>query len=589
MADKKYSIVLIISIIININTYLYSQDTTFLKVITTTDLHGSFLPYDLLENRDRSNSLAQVYSLVVSERAVANQELILLDNGDLLQGDPLIYYYNFVDTAGTHPLAQIMNFMKYDAATIGNHDIEAGHVVYDKLNRQFAFPWMGANIVNETNGIPYFQPYTILTRNNLKVAVLGLCTPAIPQWLPEELWSGLIFEDMVHTAEEWVGRIKEKYDPDILIGLFHSGAPRIDFPSGIPYMLEDASRAIARRIPGFDVVFSGHDHQRWNDTVVSPDGKITLVIGGGSNARNIAMAEIRIIICDTNRMMSKELKGSVLDVTKLPANAEFVEKFSLFNEPVKEYLSQPVATLHDTLFSRDALFGSAEFVNLIHHIQLHITGAGISFSAPLTFNAVIPAGVIQRKEMFKLYRFENQLYTMNLSGKEILDALEYSYGRWMNQMSVADDHLLNFVKDEKGEIIFNAYGQPQTATPFYNFESAAGIIYTVDVSKPTGNRINIQSLVNGSSFNLDTLYSVAINSYRGSGGGGHLIQGAGISQEELASRITWTSGQDLRSMITNWLQSHPFPLNTHETQWKVVPHSWYIRGRSKDFDLLFKR
>ena len=113
-------ILLAYSIIACLGSELIAQDTIRLKVLVTSDIHGHFLPYDLFENRARTNSLAQVYSFVKNERSEQGQEVVLLDNGDLLQGDPLIYYYNFIDTTGIHPLAQMMNFMKYDGATVGN-------------------------------------------------------------------------------------------------------------------------------------------------------------------------------------------------------------------------------------------------------------------------------------------------------------------------------------------------------------------------------------------------------------------------------------------------------------------------------------
>jgi 2',3'-cyclic-nucleotide 2'-phosphodiesterase / 3'-nucleotidase len=568
---------------------LYAADTTFLKIIVTTDVHGHILPYDLLESKSRPNSLAQVYSYVMNERVKKNQEIILLDNGDILQGDPLIYYYNFIDTAGTHPLANVMNYMQYDAATIGNHDIEAGHAVYDKLTEQFNFPWLGANIIDETTGLPYFKPYTIIERNGKRIVILGLCTPSIPQWLPRELWSGMHFEDMVVTARNWVRYIKRNEKPDLLIGLFHSGAPLAEFPDGIPPNLEQASRVIAQEIEGFDIVFSGHDHRRWNEFVPNVSEGYTLLLGGGSNARQIAVADVTIITDPASNSVRKELRGNVVDMTRMPANAGFLDLFFDYVYPVQDFIKQPIGTLKDSLFSREALFGSSKFVNLIHHIQLDISGADISFSAPLSYDAIIPAGNINRGELFKLYRYENQLYTMNLSGQEVLDVLEYSYGNWMNHMTSRNDHLLNFIKDENGEFVLNAYGRLQTATPHFNFESAAGIHYTVDVSRPVGERIGIKSLASGLPFYSDSVYTVAINSYRGSGGGGHLTSGAGIPHDELMNRITWTSGQDLRFLIMEWLKVHKVPTSIPSVGWKVIPAEWYTRGKEKDYELLFSR
>jgi 2',3'-cyclic-nucleotide 2'-phosphodiesterase / 3'-nucleotidase len=564
-----------------------AEETTHIKIIVTTDVHGHVLPYDVLAAQPRSHSLAQVHTYVMKKKARDRQHVVLLDNGDILQGDPLMYYYNFVDTSGIHPVAGIMNYMGYEASVVGNHDVEAGHAVYDKLVDQFDFPWLAANIIDETTGLSYFKPYTIIERGNIRIAVLGLTTPSVPNWLPEELWGGMHFEDMLLSARNWVKYIKRNEKPDLLIGLFHSGAPKVSFPDGPPALLENASRVIAERVEGFDVIFSGHDHRRWNEFIPNATEGHTLLLGGGSNARSIAVADIRITKNESKKSRSVEVKGKIVDMTDLPAHAEFMNEFQDLKNPVQAYVNTPVTVLNDTLSSRYALFGSAGFVNLIHQIQLELSGAEVSFSAPLSFDAVIPAGTITRGDLFKLYRYENQLYTMKLSGKEIHRILEYSYSNWFNHMQNPGDHLLNFVKDEKNEIIINPYGRPQTATPYFNFESAAGIAYTVDVSKPAGERVKITGFINGNAFKEEQSYNVAINSYRASGGGGHLTEGALIPHDEIANRITWTSGIDLRYMIMNYLSINGPPAAIKSVDWKVIPEAWQQSGKEKDYEILF--
>ena len=194
------------------------------KVFGTSDVHGALFPYDLVGDKETTSSLAQVYSYVDQERKKEGAEVILLDNGDILQGDPLVYYSNFEKTETKHICAEVMNFMQYDAGTVGNHDIEPGHEVYDKLVKEFQFPWLAANAVRNSDGKPYFQPYSVIEKKGVKIVVLGLITPAIPKWLPEKIWSGMHFEPMIESAQKWMKIIQEKENPDFVIGLFHSGA-----------------------------------------------------------------------------------------------------------------------------------------------------------------------------------------------------------------------------------------------------------------------------------------------------------------------------------------------------------------------------
>ncbi|MEJ2103290.1 MAG: metallophosphoesterase [Ignavibacteriaceae bacterium] len=245
MKDLFASILLIFLLLVSPS--LFAQTIT-LKFVETSDVHGAIMPYDFLNDTVTNSSLAQVYTYVESERYVPNQELILLDNGDILQGDPIVYYYNYEDTTSTHIQAAAMNFIKYDAATVGNHDIEAGHSVYDKFREEINFPWLAANAINEGTDKPYFKPYTIIERKGIKIAVLGLITPSIPEWLPKILWTGMSFGDMIEAAKKWVLIIKEKEKPDLVIGLFHSG---VDYTYGgekaNTYKNENASELVAHK------------------------------------------------------------------------------------------------------------------------------------------------------------------------------------------------------------------------------------------------------------------------------------------------------------------------------------------------------
>jgi len=119
-------------IIILITSHCFAQ-TVHIKIIETTDVHGSIFPYDFKNDKKASASLSQVLTYVKKERAKKDQHVIFVDNGDILQGQPVVYYYNFEKTNEKHIVAEVMNYMKYDVGTIGNHDIEAGHDVYDKI------------------------------------------------------------------------------------------------------------------------------------------------------------------------------------------------------------------------------------------------------------------------------------------------------------------------------------------------------------------------------------------------------------------------------------------------------------------------
>jgi 2',3'-cyclic-nucleotide 2'-phosphodiesterase / 3'-nucleotidase len=581
---------LILFLTIALAIFPVHAQTVNIKIIETSDVHGALLPYDLTNDTSTTASLAHVHAYVVSQKIQRDQEIILLDNGDLIQGDPMSYYYNFVNTKGTHIFADALNFMGYDAATIGNHDIETGHEVYDKFCQEIKFPWLAANAVNKKTDEPYFEPYTIIERKGVRIAVLGLTTPGVPNWLPEKLWSGIRFDDMIESARMWVEIIKEKEKPDLLIGLFHSG---VDYTYGgetaDTYRNENAAQLVAEQVPGFDVVFVGHDHAGWNYFVKNSLGEDVLILGPLSKAKTVAVANISMEFNNESEAWEKkEVSGEIVEMKDLRPDQTFVLNYLLPLNQVKDYVNKPLGQISKTISSRETVFGPSEFVDLIHKIQLDITGADISFTSPLTFNTTIDEGWVYIKDFFRIYHYENYLYTMALYGQEIKDYLEFSYGNWMNEMKDENDHLIRFSKDENGEIKFSArYNTPETEERFYNYSSAAGINYTVDVSKPAGDRINITGLINGELFELDNTYTVAINSYRGSGGGGHLTRGAGIPKEELSNIIMASTEKDFRHYMTSWIEEKKTINPEIISTWRVLPESWWEKGREKDYKLLF--
>lgn len=571
-------------------TISFSQ-TINVKIIETSDVHGAIFPYDLKENRETNNSLARVTTYVKEQRADTNQIVFLLDNGDILQGDPTVYYYNFEKTDTIHLYADVMNYMKYDAGTVGNHDIETGHDVYDKFNKEINFPWLAANAINTTTNEPYFKPYTTIERGGVKIAVLGLITPAIPQWLPEKIWAGIRFDDMIETTNKWVKKIRETEHPDLMVGLFHAG---VDFTYNSEnentYKNENASKLVAEKVEGLDVVFVGHDHAGWNFKTKNPSGKEVLVVGPTSSARNIAVANFVLELNKENvRANIISSTGELIDMKNFPPDSDFMNRYEDNLEEVKKYVSRPIGEFTETISSRDAIFGPSKFVDLIQTIQLNLTGADVSFSAPLSFNAKIDKGTVYVKDMFDLYRYENLLYTMELTGQEIKDYLEYSYENWFNQMKGENDHLLKFKLDENGNLKYSERSKsPELEERYYNFESAAGIDYVVDVTKPAGSRVTIIKFSNGNPFDLNTKYKVAINSYRGNGGGGHLTRGAKIPHDELSSRVINSTEKDLRYFVMKWIENKQTVEPKLINNWKVIPENYWQAGKQKDYQILFK-
>lgn len=552
-----------------------------LKIVQSSDIHGNYYPYNFITLQEWQGSLARIYAFVQQKRETYKDNLILLDNGDILQGQPTVYYYNYIDTMSPHVCAEMMNYMKYDAGNMGNHDVETGRAVFDRWVNTCDFSVLGANIIDTSTGKTHFPPYKVLVRDGVKIVVLGMITPAIPAWLSENLWKGLRFDDMEETAHKWMKVIREKEKPDVVIGLFHAGQEAVKMSGKYN---ENASLSIAKNVPGFDMVLMGHDHAHECKKIVNVVGDSVLIMNPANNG--IVVSDVDVTLKLRNgKVLSKEIKGVLSPTADYGVSDDFMKYFAPQYEAVQNFVSKKIGTFTEAISTRPSFFGPSAFIDLIHTLQLDITGADISFTAPLSFDAEIKKGEVYVSDMFNLYKYENMLYVMTLSGKEVKDFLEESYYMWTNQMKGPDDHLLWF-KEKQSE---GAEDRASFQNFSFNFDSASGIIYTVDVTKPKGEKITIVSMVNGTSFEMDKIYKVALNSYRGNGGGELLTKGSGIPQDELKERIIFSTDKDLRYYLMNYIEKkgvmNPRALN----QWKFIPEAWTIPAAKRDSKYLFRK
>ena len=561
--------------------------TVRLKVIETSDVHGHFFPYDFMEKKPIKGTLVRANSYIKKQRAQYGDNLLLIDNGDILQGQPCVYWSNYVMPENENLAATVINYMKYDAETVGNHDVEPGHKVYDKWIREVRCPLLGANIVKEEckNGAASPQsiytglkPYSVHYKDGVKICIIGMLTPAIPHWLNKSVWKGIEFEEMVSCARKWVKYIKEQERPDLIFGLFHSG-----LNGGIKTAEyeEDATESVAREVPGFDIIFFGHDHQVHNEWITNKEGQRVLCIDPSCYVKNVAEAEIELTY-EKGRLTKKDIKGEIVNVLDEEIDQEMLTHFQPTIDQVKAYVDRKIGRFENPVYTRESFFGNSAFTDLIHNLQLQISKADISFNAPLAFNTTIKAGDVTQADMFKLYRFENLLFVLRMTGEEVRKHLEFSYDMWGNTMTSPDNHALRLNADSKDD-------QQRTGFQYYtfNFDSAAGIDYEVDLTKPDGQKVRILQMSDGKPFDEKKWYKVVMNSYRANGGGELLTLGAGIPQDSLESRVLFHTELDQRYYLTEEIHKMGTVNPQPNHNWRFVPEEWTKPALERDRRLLF--
>ena len=566
--------------------------TIKLKVIETSDVHGHFFPWDFMEKKPLKGTLVRANTYIKRQRKEYGERLLLIDNGDILQGQPCVYWSNYVMPEDVNLAAQVVNYMQYDAETVGNHDIEPGHAVYDKWIREVKCPLLGANIVwkeqprkDELNGRPAavyngLQPYSVHYIDGVKIVIIGMLTPSIPNWLNESIWKGMEFEEMVGCAKKWVKYVKEYERPDLIFGLFHSGRD-----GGIvdEHGEENATAAVAREVPGFDIIFFGHDHQVHNEWIKNKEGKDVLIIDPSCYVKNMAEAQIELTY-KNGRLEKKDIKGEIVSVLDEEVDQQMMNHFQPKIDQVMAYVDRRIGRFEHPIYTRESFFGNAAFTDLIHNLQMQITKADISFNAPLSFNTVIKAGDVTQADMFKLYRFENLLFMLRMTGEEIRKHLEFSYDMWTNTMTGPEDHALRLNVNSKED-------QQRTGFQYYtfNFDSACGIDYEVDLTKPDGQKVHILQMSNGQPFDEKKWYKVVMNSYRANGGGELLTRGAGIPKDSLEGRVLFHTEKDQRHYLTKEIEIMGTIAPKPNRNWRFIPEKWVKPALKRDSLLLFGR
>lgn len=534
--------ILMLLMLLSIPLITSGQDSQDVIILHTTDLHGSVYPYDYFRDMPADNGLAKVYTVVKKYRQ-QYKNVLLLDSGDLIQGNPMIYYFNKIENQMPNPMTMTMNYMRYEAFAVGNHDIEQGYAVYDKARRESDFPWLSANGLYP-DGAPFFKPYTIIEKNGIKIGIIGLTTPAIPMWLDSSLYPGITWQDMIESAQHWARILRPQVD--ILLGIFHAGMNE-EYSSaatdalGLPN--ENATKMVAEQVPGFDAIFCGHSHQRYpygKDDPPKINGALMLM--SGSHGRYLGVAQFV--------MSGKKIKQSlstIMAMDTVSAAQEILDLNREYHDKTLAYIRQTVGTVSDTISAVYSRARDNKLVELINLAQMDITGADISFAASFDDRLILPPGPIKTKDIYMMYKYENFLYTIRMTGQQIKDYLEYSANYYIYD-------------DAAGGYRYNPEMQG------YNYDMAEGVSYEIHIKNQPGNRIqNLKLASSGKALGDKELYTVALNSYRASGGGGHLAA-AGIKQAD----IVWKSSEEMRNILSEYIKARGNISGKVDGNWKIV-------------------
>ena len=546
-----------------------------LRIVATTDVHGCIYDRDLMTGDVREGSLAKVSSFLKGQRK-QNRNLIYLDAGDILQGSIDVYHDVTAQFDRIGLAAKAYSELGLDAMAFGNHEMAAGIPTFEKFYEESPFLTLGANVYFDKYG-DYLPPCTIIERHGVKVAVLGLTSSVVRYSVPSDRVGGLAFSDIVETSKYIVPILRDGNTADVVIGLVHSGYEdgRMD-DEGV---FENDVHRLASEVPGFDLIIYGHDHEARCLKIAGPDGDSVLVMNSGPYALNAAVADITVDFRNSPEGRVTSVSGHLEDMTRQAVDPAFVKSLSEWYADAAVYADSVIGYVDKPFESRGVLWRSSSAMDYIHSIQLGYQRAEISLASPVSSRTYIPGGDVTLRNLFELYKYDNTMVLVMLSGREIKDILEYSTGLYYNTVKRGGDNLLKLSEPDADGI-----RMPQTPVNF--LITAAGIDYVVDVTKPAGERVKILSMSDGRPFDADRMYRTTVNSFLYGGTESALFHGAGIRHKDMPKRLELSSSADVRYfMITDFSLSKESGKQVRLrgcTNWKLIPEGIVQECLAKD-------
>ena len=512
-------------------------------ILGTTDMHGRVFPIDYYTNKYDNVGIAKVATLVKEARK-NDPDLLLFDSGDTIQGTPLEYFHNKRNNTPPDPMMLAMNALRYDAMTVGNHEYNFGWQVLDKARREAQFPWLSANTYDLETKKPHYQPYVVKEVQGVRIGILGLTTPGIPNWENRSNYKGVEFHETVSEAKTWVPILRDKEKVDIVVIAMHMGTEEdlrtgIPSPSQVPN--ENAALTIAREVPGVDVILMGHTHREVGDLFVNG----VLLTQANRWASHVARVDLYLDKKDSGGWQVVMKSARTIPVTdKIGIDPEIAKIGEPYDRETQAWLGRAIGESGAELTSNGCRFHDSAIIDLIQRVQLEAGKADVSMAACFNPAARIPRGSVTVRDIAGLYEYENTLVTIELTGQQLKDALEHS-AKYFKEFQPGKS--LNELVD--------------TRIPGYNFDVAQGVTYDIDLTKPTGQRI--QNLkFKGQALSLTEKLKVVTNNYRVNGGGGfNMFKDA---------PVVYRSSEEVRELIIDWGEKHKTIPTETDNNWRIV-------------------
>jgi len=469
------------------------RKNTTIQILHTSDIHGYIFPTSYTTKQPENLGLGKLSTLINNLR---NDNTLLIDTGDTIQGSPFTYYHSKEHGVEVNPIAKIFNKMNYDYVSIGNHEFNYGKDYLLNYLSNLDATILNSNILDKNTNNPFIGvTHDITEIDNYTIGIIGVTTHYIPNWEQPSHIKDLLILDAFETTKKQVALLREKVD--FLIVNYHGGFER-DFDTNNLTVVdtgENQGSKMLKEIDGIDLLLTGHQHRLLNGSNTG-----TIYSQPGYNGQLLSQIVIELSENNSPQVLTNQL----LDLINVKPDEKVLEIAHVLEESAQVFLDTPVGKMdHDMLITNqlDARIHKHPLVSLINHIQLEFTDADISLCG-LGNNVSGFRKDITIRDVIGTYIYPNTLVVKKLSGTVIKQALE----KTAEFFDIGNNEI----------IISDTFNTPKLQ--LYAYDMYDGIDYTMKISNPIGNRITSLTK-DGKNLDLNKDYSVVMNNYRSAGGG----------------------------------------------------------------------
>ncbi len=524
-----------------------NDNLTKIVILETSDVHGNILPINYANNEPAECGISKLATIIKRERK-SNENIVLIDNGDMIQGTPLTYYYAKIDNKKSNPIIDTLNYLKYDAGVIGNHEFNYGRDILDDVIKQSGFPWLSANILEKNTNKPFCgKPYIIKKfESGVKVGIVGLTTKYIPNWENPDIISNLSFFDVVDSAKKWVQILKEDEKVDLIIVSYHGGFEKNLETGKVAEALtgENQGYALCMEVQGIDVLLTGHQHRYISGKSING----VMVVQPGSGAKAIGKVEVSLEKHNSKwQVVEKNSSLIYCDGEKTDKKIESIVE-EVEND-TQVWLDTSIGKINGDMKIHDYFqirIKDSALIEFINRVQMDSSGADISNTALFDNDSKGFNNKVTMRDIVSNYIYPNTLKVIEVKGEDIKEALEKSASYFQ-------------VYDGEGIKMNPKFEVPKPQ--HYNYDMWEGIEYDINISRDFGQRITKLNYM-GKPMELNKKYQVVMNNYRAGGGGNFYM----FKDKPVIKDIPI----DMSELIANYILGRGTIEATVNHNWKVI-------------------